>query len=103
MPLRASPRPPLQSHPSLPDEWTPEAAESAARSRDLHLTAAHWQILGYAREEWLSTRHVPDACVLSQQTGVPREEIERLFPGDCCAVIAAIAGLVPADEPRGDT
>lgn len=73
-------------------------------SASLHgilLTPAHWQILGCAREECLRMRHVPDTCALAKRTGISRGEIERLFPGDACAVIAEIAGMALADGAHG--
>ncbi len=79
-------------------DWTPEAAAAAAGRRGIHLTPVHWQVLGCAREECLRTRHVPDARTLALRTGISRDEIERLFPGGACAVIAEIAGMEP---PKG--
>lgn len=70
-----------------------EAAEAAAHSRGLTLSAAHWQVLFCAREECLSTRLRPDARVLSRKTGLSRAQIDLLFPGDSGEVIAEIAGL----------
>ncbi len=82
-------------------DWTPEVAAVAAGRRGILLTAAHWQILGCAREECLRTRHVPDACALATRTGISRDEIERLFPGDACAVIAEIAGMALPEGTHG--
>ena len=79
-------------------DWTPDSAAGAARRHGIHLTPAHWQILGCAREECLRTQHLPDTCTLAERTGVARDEIEALFPGDACEVIAEIAGMAC---PRG--
>ncbi len=76
-------------------DWTPDSAAAAARRHGIHLTPAHWQILGCAREECLRTRHLPDASVLARRTGVARAEIEALFPGGARRVIAEIAGMRP--------
>jgi sulfur relay (sulfurtransferase) DsrC/TusE family protein len=82
-------------------DWTPEAAAVAASRHGILLSAAHWQILGCAREECLRTRHVPDTCALAKRTGINRDEIERLFPGDACAVIAEIAGMALPEGTHG--
>lgn len=76
-------------------DWTPEAAAVAAGRRGIHLTPVHWQVLGCAREECLRTRHLPDAYALAKWTGISPDEIERLFPGGACAVIAEIVGMAP--------
>ena len=73
-----------------------EGAERHARERGLRLTAAHWLVLCRAREECLSGASVPDLVTLAQRTCLAPGEIERLFPGDTCRLIARLAGL---DEP----
>ncbi len=82
-------------------DWTPEAAVAAASRRGILLTPVHWQVLGCAREECLRTRHLPDAFALATRTGISRDEIERLFPGDACAVIAEIAGMALPEGTHG--
>lgn len=77
-----------------------EGAESEARERGLRLTAAHWLVLCRAREECLSGRSVPDLIALARRTGLAPREIEQLFPGDACLLIAQLAGL---NEPPCDT
>lgn len=89
----SSPSPSPSAQPRPGPDWTPDTAAEAARRHGIHLTPAHWQILGCAREECLRTQHLPDACALSETTGVARDEIEALFPGGACEVIAEIAGM----------
>ena len=84
-------------------DWTPDSAAAAARRHGIHLTPAHWQILGCAREECLRTQHLPDTCALAERTGLARDEIEALFPGGACEVIAEIAGMTrPRWAPVAD-
>jgi len=79
--------------PAAAREWTPEIAEENARSLGIHLTARHWQVLGCAREECLRTHHFPRPCAIAEASGLSRAELEKLFPGPTCAVIARISGL----------
>ena len=73
-----------------------EGAARDARERGLRLTAAHWLVLCRAREECLSGLRVPDVAALARAAGLAPAEIELLFPGDPCALVARLAGL---DEP----
>lgn len=82
-------------------DWSPEVAEERALGLGILLSPAHWQVLTYAREECLRTHRFPDACLIAETTRIPRAELERLFPGRTCDVIARLAGLPPKTcQPR---
>ena len=70
-------------------------AESRALELGIPLSAFHWQVLTYAREEWLRSHRYPGACRIMETTRIPRAELARLFPGHTCEVIARLAGLPP--------
>lgn len=76
-------------------EWTLEVAEERALRLGLELSPVHWQILAFAREECLRTHHFPDPFRIAEKARVPRAELERLFPGKTCDVIARLAGIPP--------
>ena len=86
--------------PSGAPEWTPETAEAVARALGIHLTPLHWRVLGCAREECLRTRHFPAARAIAEASGLSRAELERLFPGRTCELIARISGLSPGTACR---
>ena len=73
----------------------PDVAEERALQAGLSLSPDHWQVLTVAREECLRTHRFPDACRIAETAGIPRAELERLFPGRTCDVIAHLAGLPP--------
>ena len=90
------PRFPLPSYGPFEDpNWSPDVAEERALELGLCLSPVHWQVLTYAREECLTTHRFPDACLITETTRIPRAELERLFPGRTCDVIARLAGLPP--------
>ena len=68
-------------------------AEERALELGLTLSPVHWQILAFAREECLRTHRFPDACRIAATAQVPRTELERLFQGCACDVIARLAGI----------
>ena len=76
-------------------------AEERALEVGLDLSPVHWQILTYAREECLRTHRFPDACRIAATARVQRAELERLFPGRTCDVIARLAGVPSKTCLRG--
>jgi sulfur relay (sulfurtransferase) DsrC/TusE family protein len=82
-------------------DWTPEAAAAVAVRLGILLTPPHWQVLACAREECLRTRRLPDVATLAMRTGIDRDGIERLFPGDAWLVIAELAGMAHPEGARG--
>ena len=68
----------------------------------LDLSPVHWQVLTCAREECLRTHRFPDACRIAAVARIPRAELERLFPGAACDVIARLAGI-PSKACRGSS
>jgi sulfur relay (sulfurtransferase) DsrC/TusE family protein len=70
-------------------------AEQRALELGILLSPSHWQVLTCAREECLRTHRFPDVCLIVDTTRIPRAELENLFPGHTCDVIARLAGLPP--------
>ena len=77
-----------------------ETAEQLALVHGCRLTAEHWRVLCRVREEWLSGLRANDVATLARGTGHTLAEIEGLFPGDSCALIARLAGI--DEPPRGN-
>jgi sulfur relay (sulfurtransferase) DsrC/TusE family protein len=96
LPSATSHRPPTPA-----PEWTPAIGEAQASVLGIWLTPRHWQVIACAREECLRTHQFPGPCAIAEASGMSRSDVERLFPGEACKVIAAIAGLVRADECEG--
>lgn len=89
--------------PSGAPDWTPEIAEADARALGIHLTPLHWRVLGCAREECLRTHHFPAPCAIAEASGISRAELEELFPGRTCELIARISGLSPGTSCGEDS
>lgn len=75
-------------------QWLPEVAEEIAREVGVWpLTAAHWQVLSFCREDAARTGQSPGLRRVSQLGGVPMKELYTLFPKGPGKLAARIAGL----------
>lgn len=72
--------------------------ETRATALGIRLTPRHWQVVACAREECLRTHSFPGPCAIAEASGISRPELEALFPGKTCSLIAAIAGLATGEE-----
>lgn len=90
MAVRRAP-PPRPSR--LPDEWTPERAESIAERLGIRLGADHWRVIACARELRVMTRLPLDVSVLAARVEMEVDRIHALFPGPVPETLRALAGL----------
>jgi TusE/DsrC/DsvC family sulfur relay protein len=73
--------------------WSPERAESMAIACGVALTARHWDVLNYARSEYLASGASPNVRKVAVGSGVPMREIYTLFPNKPGMTTARIAGI----------
>lgn len=78
---------------SIPDEWTPEAAEAAAAAEQVALTERHWRVIWCWRELSARDLRTPRVEDLDASCGISATEIRKLFPGTASAVLSRIAGV----------
>ena len=76
-----------------PATWTREHAEALAELMSIELTVAHWQVLSWAREEFLKTQASPNIRRLSAGSGVAVKDLYTLFPGKPGVFVAMLAGI----------
>ena len=82
-------------------QWTPEIAEAIARGAGIErLTDKHWKVIAQCREDAARRGDPPGGGRLSRLSGLPSEELERLFSGDAERMIARIAGLARPAAPK---
>lgn len=81
-------------HLADPEEWSRDFAFAMAGSLGLpHLTGAHWQVLEFARNEWLETKAAPNIRRITSGSGVSTKELYQLFPKAPARTVARIAGI----------
>ncbi len=82
-----------------PEQWTEEMAPELARREGIdELTDAHWTVLRFVRNEYLTKGTGPTVRMLGKTSGVPVKELYQLFPKGPAKVAARIAGI---PKPRG--
>jgi dissimilatory sulfite reductase related protein len=82
-----------------PEQWTEDMAPELARREGIdELTDAHWTVLRFVRNAYLTKGTGPTVRVLGKTSGVPVKELYQLFPKGPAKVAARIAGI---PKPRG--
>ncbi|MGH3475484.1 MAG: TusE/DsrC/DsvC family sulfur relay protein [Acidimicrobiales bacterium] len=82
-----------------PEQWTEDMAPELARREGIdELTDAHWTVLRFVRNEYLTKGTGPTVRVLGKTSGVSVKELYQLFPKGPAKVAARIAGI---PKPRG--
>jgi tRNA 2-thiouridine synthesizing protein E len=82
-----------------PEQWTEDMAPELARREGIdELTDAHWTVLRFVRNEYLTKGTGPTVRMLGKTSGVPVKELYQLFPKGPAKVAARIAGI---PKPRG--
>ena len=82
-----------------PDQWTEDMAPELARREGIdELTDAHWGVIRFVRNEYLTKGTGPTVRVLGKTSGVSVKELYQLFPKGPAKVAAKIAGI---PKPRG--
>lgn len=77
-----------------PDVWTRDIATTLAQSLGLpQLTDGHWNIINFARNEYLSTKVSPNIRRLTVGAKVSTKDIYVLFPKAPGKAVAKIAGI----------
>lgn len=74
-------------------QWTPELAEALAREVGITLTAEHWTVLTFCREDFAKEGQSPGPRRITQRTGVSIKDLYRLFPKGPGKLAARIAGV----------
>jgi dissimilatory sulfite reductase related protein len=82
-----------------PEQWTEEMVPELARRDGIDdLTAAHWRVIRFVREQYIASGTGPTVRVLGKTSGVPVKELYQLFPKGPAKVAARLAGI---PKPRG--
>ena len=82
-----------------PEQWSEEMAPEIARENGIpELTARHWQVINFMRNEYLERGAAPSIRTLGKVSGVPIKELYQLFPKGPAKLAAKIAGI---PKPRG--
>jgi TusE/DsrC/DsvC family sulfur relay protein len=81
------------------DQWTEEMVPDLARRDGIDpVTEAHWTVIRFMRNEYLTKGTGPAVRALSKDSGVPIKELYQLFPKGPAKSAARIAGI---PKPRG--
>jgi tRNA 2-thiouridine synthesizing protein E len=82
-----------------PAEWTKEIAAQIAKEEGVpDLTAAHWQVIDFARTAAAGSGKSPTLRQITNGSGVSTKELFALFPKGPAKKVARIAGL---GKPEG--
>jgi tRNA 2-thiouridine synthesizing protein E len=73
--------------------WTAEIGTAIAAVLEIELTDRHWDVINFARSEYVEEGEAPTLRRISKVGGVPMKELYDLFPGGPAKVTAKIAGL----------
>jgi dissimilatory sulfite reductase related protein len=82
-----------------PNEWSKEIAVELAKAEGLaELTAAHWKVIEFCRQNAKMTGKAPTLRTITNGAGVPTKELFTLFPKGPAKKVAKISGL---GKPEG--
>ena len=83
-----------------PDLWTREMASQTADQAELGiLSQAHWNIIRFVREKYLSLGAIPPMRRICREFGYERDAVKGLFGG--CKQLWKVAGLPnPGEEAK---
>ena len=82
-----------------PEQWTEAMVPELAHYEGIdELTDAHWTVIRFMRNEYLTKGSGPTVRVLGKASGVSIKELYQLFPKGPAKVAARIAGI---PKPRG--
>lgn len=80
-------------HLADPSVWSRSLAETIAEAQGVRLGDKQWQLIDFARQEYLDKKASPNIRRITQGTGVPTRDIYALFPKAPGRTIARIAGI----------
>jgi TusE/DsrC/DsvC family sulfur relay protein len=76
------------------ERWSQQVAESVAREHGIKdLTDRHWQVISSMRRAFVQRGSTPSLRMLTRVSGVPIDELYRLFPIGPSRLVAQIAGI----------
>jgi tRNA 2-thiouridine synthesizing protein E len=83
-----------------PNVWTQSLASQVAEQADLgSLNKAHWNIISFIREKYLSIGAIPPMRRICREFGYERDAVQGLFGG--CTQLWKVAGLPnPGEEAK---
>ena len=73
--------------------WTKEVGEAIAEALEIKLSDRHWDVINYARKDFLESGEPPTLRRITQQANVSMKEMYQLFPDGPAKLAANIAGL----------
>lgn len=76
-----------------PSQWTRELGARVAATLGVALTDAHWEVVDFARSDWVVTGSSPNIRRITTSTGVSTKELYALFPRAPARTVAKIAGI----------
>jgi tRNA 2-thiouridine synthesizing protein E len=75
-------------------QWTPEVAEAIAGQVGVpSLTAEHWKVITFCREDTVKEGQPPGLRRISKLSGVGTKDLYKLFPKGPGKLAARISGL----------
>jgi tRNA 2-thiouridine synthesizing protein E len=75
-------------------QWTPEVGEAIAAQVGVEsLTAEHWKVITFCREDAAKEGQAPGLRRISKLSGVGTKDLYKLFPKGPGKLAARIAGL----------
>ena len=80
------------------DEWDEDLAKVLAAQIGIDLTDAHWKVIRFLREDFLTQGETATARRVQTAGGVPVKEQFALFPKKPAKKMAYVAGL---PKPKG--
>ena len=80
-------------------QWTEDIARALAAEEGIaELTARHWDVLRYMRQQFSEKGEAPSIRNMKNAGGIPTKELYELFPGGPAKKAARIAGV---PKPHG--
>lgn len=76
-----------------PNDWNMDLGEEIAESLNITLTADHWRLINFAREDFAIKGQSPGLRRIAKNSGVTMKQIYALFPKGPGKLIAKIAGV----------
>ncbi|MFO0600514.1 MAG: TusE/DsrC/DsvC family sulfur relay protein [Myxococcaceae bacterium] len=74
-------------------QWNPTLGETIAAAQGVALTADHWKVIDFARQDYAEKKAAPNIRRITQGMNVDTRSIYALFPKAPGRTIAKIAGL----------
>ncbi|HEU4990521.1 MAG TPA: TusE/DsrC/DsvC family sulfur relay protein [Gemmatimonadaceae bacterium] len=81
-----------------PEQWNEDIAREIAAENGIALTDAHWKVVRFMRDRFLSTGNAPTIRTLGKESGVSVKELYLLFPKAPAKLAAKIGGI---PKPHG--